>query len=175
MPIRRVRYSIAASLDGFIADPSGGYDWIIMDPAIDFAAAFRESDTFVMGRKTFEVTTTGDFMGMLGNKEVIVFSRTLKSAPYPNVTIVSTSPAETVRALKQKSGQDIWLFGGGDLFRQLVDAALVDTIEVGVMPVLLSQGIPMLPAGKQVRGLTLTSSETLSSGILMLTYSIPHD
>ena len=173
--MRQVRYSIAASLDGFIADPNGGYDWMIMDPAIDFAAVFRQFDTVLMGRKTFELTTTGDFMGMLGDKEVIVFSRTLKSVPFPNATIISTSPAETVRALKQKSGKDIWLFGGGDLFRQLVDAALVDTIEVGVMPVLLSQGIPMLPAGKQVRGLTLTSSETLSSGILMLTYLIPHD
>jgi dihydrofolate reductase len=173
--MRRVRYRIAASLDGFIADPNGGYDWIITDPAIDFAAAFRQFDTFLMGRKTFEVTNTGDFMGLLGNKEVIVFSRTLKSAPYPNVTVISTSPAETVSALKQKAGKDIWLFGGGDLFRQLVDADLVDAIEVGVMPVLLGQGIPMLAPGKQLRGLALTSSEILSSGILMLTYSIPHD
>jgi hypothetical protein len=55
-----------------------------------------------------------------------------------------------------------------------VDADLVDAIEVGVMPVLLSQGVPMLPPGKQL-GLALTSSEILSSGILMLTYSIPHD
>jgi riboflavin biosynthesis pyrimidine reductase len=43
--MRRVRYRIAASLDGFIADPNGGYDWIITDPAIDFAAAFRQFDT----------------------------------------------------------------------------------------------------------------------------------
>jgi dihydrofolate reductase len=51
----------------------------------------------------------------------------------------------------RQSGKDIWLFGGGELFRQLVDAGVVDTVEVGVMPVMLSQGIPMLRPGKQIR------------------------
>ncbi len=54
--MRQVRYSVAATLDGFIADPDGGYDWIIMDEAIDFAAMFEEFDTFVMGRKTWDVS-----------------------------------------------------------------------------------------------------------------------
>ena len=52
--MRKVRYSVAATLDGFIADADGGYDWIIMDDSIDFAAMFAEFDTFVMGRKTWE-------------------------------------------------------------------------------------------------------------------------
>jgi dihydrofolate reductase len=163
---------VAASLDGFIADPKGGYDWIVADPAIDFAATFREFDTFVMGRKTYEVTATGDFAGMLGKKEVIVFSRTLKSAPYPNVTIVDSAPADTIRMLKQKSGKDIWLFGGGELFRALVDAGVVDTVEVAVMPVILSQGIPMLPPGKQIRGMKLAATKTYPSGVVMLSYAL---
>jgi dihydrofolate reductase len=170
--MRRLRYSVAASLDGFIADSKGGYDWIIMDPAIDFAAMFREFDTFVMGRKTYEVTAAGDFAGMLGNKEVVVFSRTLKSTPYPNVTIVDVSPADTIRSLKQKSGKDIWLFGGGELFRHLADAGVVDSVEVGVMPVMLSQGIPMLPPGQQIRGMKLTGTKSYPSGVVMLTYAL---
>ena len=48
--MRRLRYSVATSLDGFIADLKGGYDWIIMDPSIDFAASFKEFDSFVMGQ-----------------------------------------------------------------------------------------------------------------------------
>jgi dihydrofolate reductase len=82
---------------------------------------------------------------------------------------------EVLTELKQQKGKDIWLFGGGELFRQLVDADLVDTVEVAVMPVLLSQGIPVLPPGEQVRGLQLATSEVLPSGILMLTYAIPND
>lgn len=51
--MRRVRYSVAMNLDGYIAGPNGEYDWIIMDPAIDFAALFAEFDTVLMGRRTF--------------------------------------------------------------------------------------------------------------------------
>ena len=53
--MRPVRYSVAMSLDGYIADPTGGYDWIVMDPDIDFMALMAQFDTFLIGRKTFEV------------------------------------------------------------------------------------------------------------------------
>ena len=170
--MRRLRYSVAMTLDGFIADPHGGYDWIIMDPAIDFAALFREFDTFVMGRKTFEVTATTDFVPMFGGSEVIVFSKTLTTAP-PGVTLVRTPPEDTVRELKTRTGKDIWLFGGGALFRTLVDAGLVDTVEVAIMPVLLTEGVPVLPPGTRVAGMKLESCETLpGSGIVMLKYAL---
>jgi dihydrofolate reductase len=175
--MRRVRYSVAASLDGFIADPRGGYDWIIMDEAIDFAAMYREFDTFIMGRKTWDVTAESGFIPATegdDKKEVIVFSRTLMKSPKPGVAVVNTSPVVTVKVLKQKAGKDIRLFGGGELFRTLVDAGLVDTVEIGVMPVLLSDGIPILPPGKRITGMKLEKCETLpKSGILMLTYTLP--
>jgi dihydrofolate reductase len=172
--MRRVRYSVAATLDGFIADPNGGYDRIIMDEAIDFASVFDEFDTFVMGRKTWEVSAPTEFGDMFGGKEVFVFSKTLKTPPRPGVTIVNTSPVDTVRELKQKPGKDIWLFGGGSMFRTLVDAGLVDTVEVAIMPVLLSQGIPLIPPGARITGMTLDKCETLpKSGIVMLSYTIP--
>ena len=173
--MRRVRYSVAATLDGFIADPHGGYDWIIMDEAIDFAAMFDEFDTFVMGRKTWDVSAATEFGDMFGGKEVIVFSKTLKSAPRPGIRIVSTSPVNTVRELKRKPGKDIWLFGGGSMFRTLADAGLVDTVEVGIMPVLLSQGVPLITPGGRITGMKLDKCETLpKSGIVMLSYTIPH-
>jgi len=173
--MRRVRYSVAATLDGFIADPAGGYDWIVMDEAIDFPALFAEFDTFVMGRKTWDVSAPTEFGDMFGGKEVIVFSRTLKVAPRPGVTIVNTSPVDTVRELKQKAGRDIWLFGGGSMVRTLVDAGLVDTVEVAIMPVLLSQGVPLLAPGGRVTEMKLDKCEALpKSGIVMLSYSIPH-
>ena len=179
--MRRVRYSVAATLDGFIADPNGGYDWIIMDDSIDFPSIFAEFDTFVMGRKTWDVSAATDpeemgMTDMFAGKEVIVFSKTLKTSPRPGVTIVDTDPAETVRALKQKPGKDIWLFGGGSMFRTLADAGLVDTVEVAIMPVLLSHGVPLLAAGARITGMKLEKCETLpKSGIVMLSYTIPHN
>ena len=54
--MRRVRYSVAMSLDGYIAGPKGEYDWIVVDPEIDFHALFAGFDTVLMGRKTYEAT-----------------------------------------------------------------------------------------------------------------------
>ena len=76
-------------------------------------------------------------------------------------------------ALKAKPGRDIWLFGGGELFRSLLDAGLVDTVEVAVVPVLLGGGIPLLPPGAATK-LTLVDQKTLpASGIVALSSPVP--
>ena len=169
--LRRLRYSVAMSLDGYIAGPDGEYDWIVMDPAIDFAALFAEFDTAVMGRRTFEVALREGGGGAMPGIDVIVFSRTLRPDDYPAVTVTAADPAESVARLKEKPGKDIWLFGGGVLFRTLADARLVDTVEVGIMPVLLGEGIPLLPAGASLK-LRLTKSDVLASGIVMVSYAV---
>ena len=132
-PRRRLRYQVASSLDGFIAARDGSYDWIPMDPDIDFPALFAQFDTLVMGRKTYEVMQAYeggiDEHGVYG-KRTVVFSRTLTAADHPRVTVTDDDPAAVVARLKAEPGKDVWLFGGGDLFRQLADAGLVDTVEV---------------------------------------------
>jgi dihydrofolate reductase len=169
--VRRVRYSVAMSLDGFIAGPKGEYDWIIMDPSVDFAALFKQFDTFLMGRRTFEFTQQSGGGGMGGGTQTIVFSRTLRQSDYPKVVITS-KVAETISALKEKPGKDIWLFGGGELFRSVLDAGLIDTVEVAVIPVMLSQGVPLLPAGSRSPVLKLTAAKSLPTGIVRLSYAL---
>jgi dihydrofolate reductase len=143
--MRLVRFGGAMSLDGFIAGPNGEHDWIVMDPEIDFAGIMRQFDTFLIGRKTFDVMNR---MGNAGTSSAgitnIIFSRTLKQRDYPKVRIESDA-TRVVKELKAKPGKDIAIFGGGELFRSLLGAGLVDRIEMSVIPVLLGTGIPVFP------------------------------
>jgi dihydrofolate reductase len=86
---------------------------------------------------------------------------------------VSSDPAEHVRSLKARPGKDIWLFGGGELFRTLLAAGLVDTVEPAVVPVLLGDGIPLLPAPAAQTTLTLSNHRIYpKSGIVLLEYTV---
>jgi dihydrofolate reductase len=169
--VRRIRYSVAMSLDGYIAGPSGEADWIIMDPAIDFGALFSQFDTILVGRRTFEPMAHAGRATMPGMKTVVL-SQTLRQQDFPDVTVVSGNAEQHVAALRAASGKDIWLFGGGELFRQLLKAGLVDAVEVAVIPVLLGGGTPLLPAPAKQANLQLTGHRVYPTGIVALEYSI---
>ena len=172
MSMRRIRYQVATSLDGYIAGPNGEADWIIMDPDIDFRALFAQFDTVLIGRRTFEGMARGKKKpGAMPGMKTFVFSRTLRPRDYPKVTIVDRAE-QTVAALRAEPGKDVWLFGGGLLFRSLLDAGLVDTVEVAVMPVLLGGGIPLLPPPAKQAKLKLTSHKVYKTGIVSLEYAV---
>ena len=118
--MRRIRYAVATSLDGYIAGPKGEADWIIRDPEIDFRALFNQFDTVLLGRRTYEMTQSPGAPPWPPGMSVYVFSRTLRQRDHPEVTIVADKLEETLAALRAKSGKDIWLFGGGSLFRSLM-------------------------------------------------------
>ena len=168
----RIRYAVAMSLDGYIAGPKGEADWIIMDPDIDFGALFAQFDTFLMGRRTFTALAGAGGQGMSGGK-TFVFSRTLQPGDHPQVTIVPDVSPETVAPIRAQARKDIWLFGGGVLFRSFLDAGLVDTVEVAVIPVLLGDGLPLLSQPARQAKLKLTHHCVYKSGIVSLEYSVP--
>src|SRR5262245_21357919 len=95
--MRRVRYQVATSLDGFIAGPKGEADLIIMDPDIDFQAIFAQFDTVLIGRRTFEGMARGKKKpGAMPGMKTLVFSKTLRQQDYPKVTVVADKVEETL-------------------------------------------------------------------------------
>jgi dihydrofolate reductase len=172
--MRPVRYNVAASLDGYIADPNGGYDWIPQDATVDFASIFARIDTVLLGRRSYEVARTVPEVPWSAGTRIYVFSRTLRPEDHPDVTIVREDAAGVVAALRAESGDgEIWLFGGGVLFGDILAAEQVDTVEVTVVPVLLGGGVPLLPPGAPQTALTLTRSHVYPSGMVGLYYSVP--
>jgi dihydrofolate reductase len=170
--MRHVLYRVAVSLDGYIAGPRGELDWIVHDPAVDFAKVYESVDTVLLGRRTYELTRQPGAPPWPPGWEIYVFSRTLTPEEHPGVTVVSADPGPRVAALRAASGRDIWLFGGGSLFRSLLVAKQVDLLEVVVIPVLLGGGIPLLEAGAPLTRLALEHVERYPSGLLGLRYRI---
>ena len=173
---RRVRYGVAMSLDGFIAGPNGEADWIIMDPEhqSDFKAYWSEFDTLVMGRRTYEAVKAAGGSGREPGMQVFVCSRTLRQEDHPDVTI-ARDPEGLIAELRSKPGKDIWLWGGGSLFGRFAELGLVDTVEVGVIPVLLGEGVPLLaPPAKRVT-LKLTGHKLYAkTGCMWLEYAVQY-
>ncbi len=170
--MRRIRYAVAISLDSFVAGPNDEFDWITSDPDIDFATIFREFDIFLMGRRTYEVMSKQGQSAISG-KRVLVASRALRPESCPNATVLGEDLEPTLRQLRREPGKDVWLFGGGSLFRSLLGFGLVDTVEVSIVPILLGGGIPFLPSPATRANLRYTG-QTLypKSGILTVRYDV---
>lgn len=167
--MRRIRYQVACSLDGYIAGPNGEIDWIPNDPDIDFGALLAQFDTLLMGRRTYQALPSHE--GLEG-KRIVVFSRTLRPEEHPEVTVSRELWAE-VKRLRAEDGKDVWLFGGGELFGSLLELGLVDTVEPAIIPVILGGGVPMLPAPGVRRRLQLTGHRVYSkTGIVLLEYAV---
>ena len=116
-----------------------------------------------------------DFAAQPAHVRSIVLSRTLNPSDHPKVTIEADSE-RVVREIRDQPGKDIWLFGGGELFRSLLAVGLVDCVEVAVIPVLLGEGIPLLPSPAGRTALQLRAHRVYEkTGTLSLEYDIVRD
>lgn len=170
--MRQLRYSIAASLDGYIAGVNGDFDWITIDPDIDFAAMYAGFSALVMGRRSYDVyISTGGAVGPA--LPTYVYSRSLPEGERNGVTFVADAVPHVASLKETGEGKPLWLWGGGELFRELAEAGLVDGVDVAVIPVLLGGGIQMLPVPSDRMSLKLRAHRCYSkTGIVFLEYDV---
>jgi len=142
--MRRIQYGVAVSLDGYIAGLSGEADWVQIDPEIDFSAIWSQFDTLLMGRRTYEAATIRLGRAAFAGKATFVFSKQLEPNDHPGATIVFELTRPWIQALKKQERKDIWLMGGGELFRNLLDLGEVDSVNITTVPVMLGEGTPLM-------------------------------
>ncbi|MFD9357759.1 dihydrofolate reductase family protein [Streptomyces sp. NPDC060031] len=192
--MRKLTYFIATTIDGFIGAPDGDGDFFYthLDPEfIDHLKAeypetiaapgraqlgiedaqSRRFDAVLMGRGTYEPGLKLGITSPYGHlREQYVVSRSLTTAPDPQVELISGDLVARVRELKARDGLGIWLCGGADLAGRLVDE--IDEFIVKTYPVFAGTGMPMSRAGFGVRGLELTGVEALGGGQVITSYAV---
>jgi dihydrofolate reductase len=140
----RITLRLAMSLDGYIADADGGYDWIQDVPSeefdtdhqVPFDEYLRDVDVVVMGRRCFDEGGHADYVRM-GLPVIVATSR-----PYDATTTGVELTADALSRARQErdAGRHCVLFGGGELVSSFLREDLVDRLTVGVVPVLLGEG-----------------------------------
>ena len=134
------------------------------------APFFKTIDVAIMGRKTYDIAKVmgGGFGGRMIS---YVMSRTLPPGKREGVTFTQESPGQLVARLRKASGKDIWMMGGGELARDFLREDVIDELYLGVVPVLIGEGLPLFPAGFPQRDFELLENKTYSKGLIALKYA----
>lgn len=173
--MREVVLFIAMSLDGFIADETGGVDWLRgQDPAAEdpdlYTPFIQDVDTVVMGWNTYHQIVTElspESWVYEGLTSYIITHRSVP--PAPGRIFTDRDPREVVETLRRSEGKRIWICGGGALVRQMVEADLIDAYEISVIPVVLGGGVRLFPTGMGKLPLELRGTAG-GNGIQLLRY-----
>jgi dihydrofolate reductase len=167
--MRKIVLSVGISLDGYIARPDGSVDFLFMPKDYSMAEFFRTIDTAILGRKTYDVVKTMGG-GFSGNIHYYVMSRTLPAGERDGLIFTRETPVALVEEMRRQKGKDIWHMGGGELARDFLKADLIDELHLGVLPVVLGEGIPLFPPGFPERNFALIENKSYSRGMIGLKY-----
>jgi dihydrofolate reductase len=162
---------IAVSLDGRIARPDGGIDWLEGHPpdAFGFDEFYAGVDAILMGRGTYDVVRAMPDWPYPGKPCVVVTRRPLDDAP-AGVVAMGGDMAGIAAALEAEGHARIWVEGGGEVIRQMLAIGRLDVLEMAVLPIVLGDGIPIFPPGTPETALRLVSCAARPGGALHLVY-----
>ncbi|NEO30730.1 MAG: dihydrofolate reductase [Symploca sp. SIO3C6] len=172
--MRKLKYYVACSVDGFIAHKDGSWDGFLFEgePINDYLESLKKFDVVLMGRKTYEIGLKEGKTDPYPTMKSYVFSRTMKYCPDQKVQLVSENAGALVKSLKQETGQDIYLCGGANLATTLFVEKLIDHIILKVNPILMGSGIPLFSGVIKQTDLELTNSKIYENGVVVLNYQL---
>jgi len=182
--VAKLVYSAITSLDGYVADEEGNFDWATPDEELhSFVNDLeRKVGTHLYGRRMYEVMAfwetaheladeprvITDYAEIWRGTDKVVYSRTLEKVTTARTRLVSEFDAEAVRQMKARAGPDISV-GGPHLAAEAIKAGLVDEYLLFVTPVVVGGGNQFLPNGVRVQ-LELLDEHRFSSGVVQLRY-----
>ncbi|MCC3292079.1 dihydrofolate reductase family protein [Arthrobacter sp. zg-Y1110] len=181
----RLIYTSITSLDGYIADESGSFDWSMPDEEVHSFVNGLESDvrTHLLGRRLYEVMAAWDavpaedeppaiheYARIWQAADKVVFSRTLADLSAPRTRLEREFDPAAVRALVEASDGDVSV-GGADLAGQALQAGLVDELQQLLSPVIVGGGKPFLPDGLRL-ALELLEEKRFANGVVFLRYRV---
>jgi dihydrofolate reductase len=176
-----IRAALAVSLDGFIADADGGVEWLnpFFSPEMDFVGFMNSIGAVIMGRNTFgDAVARGGGGSLTGQGKCVVLTHRPLERPPSGVEAFGgdvSKLADRMRGQLAGTGKDIWLMGGGQAIDAFLAAGQVDRLEMGIMPILLGDGIPLFPKhSRGLQGLAQTHCRALKNGVVELWYE-PQD
>lgn len=166
-----MKYYVASSIDGFIADPHDRIDWLLQFGFEEFDEHYQAFlsgiGAIVMGATTYEFILGEEpaEWPYAGIPTWVVTHRALPAPDGADVTFFSGGIAQLDAELRDAAGdRDVWLVGGGALAAQFSALGLVDELHVTYVPVLVGSGKPLLPVAEASRPLVLASTKTFPSG-----------
>ncbi|HEX5761841.1 MAG TPA: dihydrofolate reductase family protein [Solirubrobacterales bacterium] len=180
-------YSTIASLDGYIADESGGFDWAEPDAEVHAFVndLMRDVGTYLYGRRMYETMAvwetdpalaaeseeTRDFAQLWQAAEKVVYSTTLEAASTRRTRIERSFDPEAVRQLKASAERDLAIGGGPGLAAHAFRAGLVDECDPFLVPIIVGGGKRMLPEGLR-QELELVTERRFEGGMVHLHYRV---
>jgi dihydrofolate reductase len=172
LAMRKVVLGLGISLDGYIARLDGSVDFLFMPKDYSMGPFFKTIDTAIMGRKTYEVGLKMGGAGAFGGSSMIYYVMSRSQAPgeRDGVTFTNQTPADLIAQIRKRRSKNMWHMGGGELAREFLKADLVDGLYLGVVPVLLGEGLPLFPGGFPQRNFALLENKTFSKGLIALKY-----
>lgn len=175
--MRKIKLYIATSLNGKIASSDGDVDWLESIPnpeKTDYGyAKFMDSiDTTIQGYTTYnQIINWGIEFPYKGKKNyVLTKKKDIKNTGF--VEFITENHVDFIRDLKEQDGGDIWLIGGGQANTMILNAGLLDEIQVFVMPIILSGGIDLFDAFPVQTQLKLHETKSYSSGVVEMKYGL---